>query len=89
MADELKAAEQRAYGRGYAAGQKRAKRNADSARLKKMQDAAWNRAFISALQERISTQGWTVGDKPIANIADRVRLARDFANEAIKHMRFP
>lgn len=81
MTDEqIKAAEQRGYGRGYNAGRRRAEREAQHTEL-------WNRAFLAALPACISSSDWAIGDKPIRDIPGRTRLAVDFANEAVKHLR--
>lgn len=85
--DPIKTAEQRGYSRGYAAGIRRKRRENESRDRDKRKNAAWNRAFIACLQTCIDVRGWTCGDKPINNIPERTKLARDFADEAMRYMK--
>lgn len=75
--------ELRAYQRGYQAGKRRKQRDIDEQQRIKQERAFRERAFLAALPACIDAQGWTRGDKPISSMADRVRLACDFANEAV------
>lgn len=84
---EIKQAKQLAYARGYQAGRKRRRRDMTIEQMNKHRDANWNRAFLAALPTCIDAQGWKRGDKPINSLEARVRLARDFADEAMKYMR--
>lgn len=87
MRDEIKAAEQRGYSKGYVAGKKRRQRDdADRVRYRAM-NAAWDRAFLAALPACIAADGWTIGENQIRSLEDRTKLAANFANEAMKHMR--
>lgn len=87
MGDEkLKEAELRGYGRGYQAGKrKKSKDITQEARMRK-ENAFWQRAFLAALPAAFSAQNWTRGEKPITSLADRVRLAAETADEAMKHV---
>ena len=71
--------EKRGYSKGYAAG-KRHKRNA--IRIKR--DAFWQRAFLAALPVAFAADGWKRGDTPINDLDDRVKLAAEVADEAMK-----
>lgn len=82
--DEAKTAEARAYSRGYQAGRKRRKTEVAEERRLAQRQAFWQRAFLAALPACVTAQGWAVGDKPITNISQRTRLAKDFADEATK-----
>ena len=88
MADDaFAAAEKRGYSKGYAAGKRRAGREVDTERLERAraarENAFWRQAMCAALTTCCNVHGWTKGDKPISNIADRVDLARDFADQAV------
>jgi len=77
------------YQRGYAAGRKKQLSDADRKLVIAETDRLWNETFIAALSVCIDVRGWTCGDKPINSIPERVKLARDFANEADRYMRKP
>lgn len=87
MDEEILKAEKRGYSKGYVAGKRLVKKNKQYEHEQKQRNALWNRAFIAALKECISVSGWTSGDKPINTLAERVRLARNFANEADKYFK--
>jgi len=75
------------YSRGYRAGRKRQKVDIDREQIRKRDNENWNRAFLAALPQCINAQGWKSGDKLITSLEARTRLARDFADEAMKYMR--
>jgi hypothetical protein len=77
--EELKAAEQRGYSRGYAAGRKREAR----VNIAQDRDAYWRRLFAAALPPSVEVQGWARGKNPITSLDDRIRLAGDFADAAL------
>lgn len=81
---ELKTAELRGYSKGYAAGKRRKQGQIYSEARKRKMDAFWQRALIAALPAAFSAQNWTRGDKPIETLDQRVRLAADVADEALK-----
>lgn len=83
--EEMKAAELRGYGRGYAAGKKRLKADISSEKIELQRLVFRRRAFLAALPVCIDTHGWKQGDKPIANVEQRVSLANSFAEEAMKY----
>jgi hypothetical protein len=74
----------RAYQRGYAAGRRRLKADLRGQRKEAEREAFRRRAFLAALPACIEVQGWVRGDAPITKLADRVRLAWEFADEAVK-----
>lgn len=82
--DEIKQAELRGYSRGYNAGKRRKQRGMTYERLCRERQAFLDRAFIAALTACVTADGWKAGEKPITNIPDRVKLAADFAVEALK-----
>jgi hypothetical protein len=89
--DDIKAAEKRGYANGYQAGNKRKHRDAVEERRWREERAFRDRAFLAALAACVDAQNWTRtvdGKKTsINNVADRTRLAWDFADEAVKQRR--
>lgn len=85
--ENLKSAEQRGYGRGYAAGKKRAKADRLAENFRREQQAFLDKALLAALPACIEAQGWKTGDEPITNLPQRVALAVRFANETLKQRR--
>lgn len=79
--------ESKDYARGYAAGRKRQQVDIDQEAERKRENENWNRAFLTALPFAMSAEGWARGEKPIKTIADRVILAQNVADEAIRYMR--
>lgn len=73
---------EKAYQRGYNAGRRRKAKDISDERRVAEANAFERRAFLAALPACIAVQGWKYGDAPIVNVADRTRLARDFAVEA-------
>ena len=82
--NELKSAEERGYAKGYRAGQKRKKLTISMEYYRRKRNAFWQRAFLAALPAAFSAQGWTRGDKQLNTIPERMRLASDAADEALK-----
>ncbi len=83
--DDLKTAERRGYGKGYAAGKARKEREISHETRRRRMDAFWQRAFIAALPAAFNAQGWARGETKITSLSDRMRLAADAADEAMKH----
>lgn len=81
--DAFKEAEKRGYGKGYRAGRRRAARELSWEERQEKRNAFWREAFLAALPSAIEVQGWTSGGKPVTNLKERTKLARDFANEAL------
>jgi hypothetical protein len=79
--------EKRVYARGYAAGRKRVQRDRLAERMQAERQAFLDRAFLAALPACIDAQGWTRGEKPITTLDERVRLAWDAAESALKQRR--
>lgn len=86
--DELKAAEQRGYAKGYAAGQRRKAALSERNKHRREELAFWDRAFLSVAPYFAGCAAWTKGDKQLSSLDDRVELAANFANKAIKKRRF-
>ena len=82
----IKDAEQRGYGRGYAAGHRRKKQIESIARDQRKKDAFWQRAFLAALPATIVAENWKSGVTPIVSLSARVKLAADAADEAMIHV---
>lgn len=77
--DDKKTIERRAYQRGYAAGRKLNRQQ--QAREKKR---LWNQALLRCLPWALESKGWTRGGEPINGLAEKVRLAAEAADEAVK-----
>ena len=68
------------YQKGYAAGRrKRARDNAET--------ALWQRVYVAAIPTAMVLKDWKRGENPINGLADRVRLAREVADESVKQAR--
>ena len=81
---ELKTAEKKGYSNGYAAGLRRKNREVSYASRQKKKDAFWQRAFLAVLPAAFEAQNWTRGSKPISTLPDRLHLAAETADEALK-----
>jgi len=96
MGDSIKDAEKRGYARGYIAGKKRADANeiarrdqlAAERRLRSQQRFK-QQVFTAALQGLLVNGRWKTGDKDWKCVADYVRGAWNFADEAIKNGKGP
>lgn len=87
MKEEIKAAEKRAYARGYRAGKERRSKQIEVERIYAKQQAFRERAFLAALPACIAADSWKTGDKqPITSLPQRVSLAWRFADEAMKRL---
>lgn len=85
MTDELKRAEQLGYSKGYAAGKRRKENLRAVAQIEAKREDFRQRAFLAALPACIQAHGWQTGDKkPINSLTERIDLARDFADAALK-----
>ncbi len=82
--DEIKQAEKRAYSKGYAAGNRRRKRDNDRECQRMERQAFLDKAFLSVLPTAMNAQGWSFGSEPITSTKDRVTLAKRWAEEALK-----
>ena len=88
MADDpVAAAEKRGYQRGYNAGKRRLVQEVARDRRHAQAEAFRRRAFLAALPAAFGAQGWKRGDQPITSMEDRVRLAWEVADEAMKRYR--
>lgn len=74
--DPVRAAEARGYTRGYNAGRRRGQKASDK--------LFWQQAFYAALNGFIQNDGWSQGEKRFTKLHDRVELARQAANEALR-----
>lgn len=81
----LKAAEKRGYGRGHAAGKKLAKRRAADEKLCREREAFRRRVFLAVLPVALGPDMWKRGDVPIKSLKDRMELAVEFADAAMRH----
>lgn len=79
-----KAAEKLGYQRGYAAGRRKKAKDMRAGRFEAERRAFRRRAFLAALPACLEAANWQRDGKPIVGLADRVRLAREAADEAMK-----
>lgn len=86
--DEIAAAKKRGYSRGYAAGKRRRHSEIDSERRRREQQAFLDRVFIAMLPAAMAAQGWKIGDAPVTSSEDRIKLARIWAEKALKQRPF-
>ncbi|HLP99165.1 MAG TPA: hypothetical protein VK149_12055 [Sideroxyarcus sp.] len=86
--DEIRQAEKRGYSKGYLAGRRLKKRKDEQESRRRERQAFLDRAFLSILPAAMNAQGWTFGDTPISSTQDRVKLARRWAEEALKQRPF-
>lgn len=77
--------EKRGYSKGYAAGGRRKEQNITREAIQKKRDVFWQRAFLAALPAAFESKNWTRGEKPITGLGDRVKLAAEAADEAMKY----
>lgn len=84
MSDDIKAAEQRGYAKGYTAGQRRLQKTITREEQQREQQQFLDRAFFAILPAAMNAQGWKFGDKPITSTKDRVTLAAHWAEEALR-----
>lgn len=87
QAKALTAERLRCYANGYAAGRRKIKAGQRKENARRERQAFWDRAFITALPVCFAAQGWERGDLEIMTLEDRVQLAVDTANEAVKRRR--
>lgn len=78
--------EQRGYSRGYQAGRRRKKIDMSTQQRSQRREAFRQRAFIAALPFAMAAQGWKRGEDPIRSLSDRVHLAKEVADEAVRQM---
>lgn len=82
--DAIAAAEKHGYARGYRAGKHRRQRDIDHEHHRREQQALLDRIYVAMLPTAMSAQGWKFGEKPISSMDDRIELARQWAEEALK-----
>jgi hypothetical protein len=87
MTDEIKQAEKRGYSRGYNAGTRRKKDDRYREQQRKENQAFLDKVFIALLPLAMSAENWAIGDKPVKVTADRMRLAKLWAEEALRQRR--
>ena len=88
MDDPIKQAEARGYSKGYAAGQRRLDRFDAREEMRGRRDRFVHDAFLAVLPTCIEVRGWTRGDKPITGRDDRIDLAWEIAESALKKAKF-
>lgn len=76
--------EQRGYSKGYVAGLRKRKADRSRENIRHEKQAFWDRAFLASITTCIDVQGWKRGDELINTVEQRVRLAADIADAAVK-----
>lgn len=76
--------EKRGYSKGYAAGKRRKQREIGYERAQREKQAFLDRVFLAVIPIALECQGWTSGGKPVNTSEERIRLARNWAVEALK-----
>lgn len=79
--------ERRAYSRGYQAGRAKQKADTDKTEAQRTRQAYWDQVYLTAVPWCLDVSGWKHGDKPISMLDDRIKLARDVADYALKYRR--
>lgn len=79
--------ETRAYKRGYAAGRKRVKLDREAERRSAEVADAWNRCYLALLPAAMLADEWTIGGAHVKTSAERINLARLWADQAAKNMK--
>ena len=82
----LLAAEKRGYGKGYAAGKRHRGKQVRIDQNRRQRQAFRQRAFLAVLPFAMGANGWVRGENPINSLSERVRLAVEIADEAMKAM---
>ena len=72
------------YHKGYRAGLRRKVRELSAEERRRRENAFWQRAFIAAIPATIEVSGWKRGSAEITTLADRMVLASEAADEALK-----
>lgn len=80
--------EQRGYSKGYAAGLRKRKADRSRESIRREKQAFWDRAFLASIATCIDVQDWKRGNEPIHTVEQRVRLAADIADAAVKQRRY-
>lgn len=84
VSEATKSEAQRQYSRGYAAGRKRLKSDMEKERRRATDEEFWDATFQAVSAAAFQCQGWSRGETPITSLNDRVDLAADWADRAVK-----
>jgi hypothetical protein len=79
--------EHKAYQRGYVAGRKRQKADADQAAIKAGEREFWEKAVLAVAPYFMGCPAWKRGDKELRTLEDRTELAVKFADAAVRARR--
>ena len=72
------------YHKGYRAGLRRKVRELSAEEQRRRENAFWQRAFIAAIPATMQVLGWKRGTADISGLTDRMVLASEAADEALK-----
>lgn len=82
--DALKAAERSGYQKGYNAGKRLRSKQISADRQYARERAFWQRAMLAAIEFAMTQSTWKRGDTPINSTKDRMVLAGNVADAALK-----
>ena len=79
------------YNKGYAAGRRKTRADLAAQRailtaIRNARGSMWKQVYLSLLPAAMQVQGWRIGDEKVTSGPQRVRLARLWADEAVKNM---
>jgi len=86
MQDDAKTAELKGYARGYAAGNRRKRREVSIEVQQAKREAFRRQVFLAALPAFIAANNWIRGEKKLTTLDDRVDLAWRAANKAVEDL---
>lgn len=87
--DPIKAAEQRGYSKGYAAGQRRVVREDERREHSVRKEEFRRQTFLAALPALMISGTWEMGGKKVITSDEHCQLAWRIADQATKGTWFP
>ena len=72
------------YQRGYAAGRRRIEREERQRSFAEAQDEFWLQVFLASIPVMLASSDWRQGNKPLVTVADKIALAEEAANAALR-----
>ena len=79
------------YSRGYAAGRRKTAAELEQYRaladaISSARGSLWNQAYLALLPAAMQVSDWVIGEEKITSGEQRVRLAKLWADKAVKNM---
>lgn len=75
------------YQKGYRAGRRRTEREVAETTRKIAYAEGWNRVYTALLPVAMTCSGWSMNGQPVHSTESRVRLAKAWADEAVKNLK--